>query len=91
MACAFLIVMLTGCASNFGGSDQPVVLPAVPTELTQCFNDKVPAPKAGPMSRQEVYDLIARLKKSETKMSQCGQRFELWYKTLAVGISTKVK
>lgn len=82
--------MLTGCANKFGGSSE-VVLPAVPTELTQCFNDKVPAPKAGPMSRQQVYDLIAKLKKSETKMSQCGNRFELWYEALSSGISSKGK
>jgi len=61
----------------------------VPLELSQCFDDIVPAPKAGGMTRQEAYALIARLKKSETKMSQCGKRFEIWYQTLAAGISTK--
>lgn len=78
-----------GCAGFGANSQQTIELPILPNELIACFSDKVPAPKPGKMTVQQAYDLIAKLKRSETKMSQCGKRFQIWYETLAGGTKGK--
>lgn len=68
---------LTACASS--GRLKPTSLAPVPGDIRACFNHLVPAPKRGSMSKRQVVELIAALKKSEVSKSQCGQRLIKFY------------
>ncbi len=79
---------LTGCVTS-GGSQTPVTgtidahLPPAPSDLAGCFARLVPQPEGGALSRERVYRLIADLKASELRKSQCGRRLLDWYATQA--------
>lgn len=74
--------MLTGCAASGTDPGARSPLPPLPADLGVCFNDTVPAPAEGPMSRAEVMRLIAALKQSETSKTMCGKRLIAFYESL---------
>ena len=70
---------LTGCA---GSGNKPSLSP-IPADIKTCFDYLVPKPPAGALSKKQVVAVIADLKKSELRQSQCGKRLIAWYETQA--------
>lgn len=79
LASACLLLTLTGCVH----SGAEITLAPVPAELKGCFSGTVPMPTPGALSRRQVVQLIADLKRSELQKSQCGRRLIAWYETQA--------
>jgi len=73
-----LLLLLASCAGKDLTSVTRPQGPAVPADLVQCFNRFVPAP-AGTLTKQQVFKLIASLKRSELEKSQCGKRLVRWH------------
>lgn len=71
VASALVALTATGCATS-GSSLRPI--PVLPADLRVCFDSTVPAPKPGPMTKSDVFRLIAKLKLSETEKVECGKR-----------------
>jgi len=51
----------------------------LPPDLLVCFDQTVPAPKPGPMTKAQALKLIGRLKLSETEKVACGKRLLAFY------------
>ena len=79
MASALMALMLTGCAAS-GGKPS---LPPVPGDIKVCFDRLVPKPKAGALTKRDVFRIIADLKRSELEKSSCGKRLIAWYEAQA--------
>lgn len=77
-----LLLTLSGCAT-FGNKVVAPAYPALPADLTVCFDKQVPAPKAGSLSKAQVIQLIAALKKSEAEKTECGRRLIAFYESLS--------
>ena len=77
----YLLMTLTSCGP-FGRNEPRPELPPLPADLTVCFDRHVPAPKPGTITKAEVMDLIAELKRSELEKSLCGKRLIAFYKSL---------
>lgn len=77
--CVLVTLTLTGCAA-FGPTEPP--LPPLPADLGVCFERTVPAPAQGPITKEQVINLIADLKRSETEKTLCGQRLITFYESL---------
>lgn len=75
--------MLTACVST---SAPRVELPAMPSDLPACFERLVPAPKAGAMTKSQVFSLIAQLRRSELGKAQCGKRVLSFYDDVRKGL-----
>jgi hypothetical protein len=75
------MLTLTACATS--GSNTPVPpqvsLAAVPADMKACFSSMVPKPPKGEITRQQAYNIIAALKRSELVKSQCGKRLIAFY------------
>lgn len=80
IASACLLTTLASCGSS--GKTEPKALPVLPADLKVCFNEHVPAPTQGPLTKSEVLALIADLKRSEMQKSLCGQRLVAFYESL---------
>ena len=76
---ALLLTTLSGCVTSGDGS---VTLAAIPSDLRTCFDRVVPDPGVI-TSRQDIVNLVARLKASEESKSRCGKRLIAWYDTQA--------
>ncbi len=72
-----MLVTLTGCVTS--GTAKAPVYPVLPADLRVCFDETVPAPAEGPMTKARVMFLIGSLKRSEAKLSDCGQRLVAFY------------
>ena len=58
----------------------------MPGDLPACFARLVPEPKAGGMTKAQVYVLVAQLRRSELEKAQCGARALAFYDTLREGL-----
>lgn len=81
LASVLMLTTLSGCAGF--GNKEPVVqqqqLAEIPADIRVCFNQMVPAPIAGKLTKQQVFKIIADLKRSEKAKSQCGKRLIEFY------------
>lgn len=77
--CVLATLTLIGCAAS--GPTEPL-LPPIPADLKVCFERTVPAPAQGPLTKEDVINLIADLKRSETEKTLCGQRLITFYESL---------
>ena len=75
-----MLATLTSCVA-FGPSKP--VYPELPSGTRTCFEQIVPRPAQGPMTRAQVKSLIAKLKRSESAKVECGKRIIAFYDTLA--------
>lgn len=73
-----LLMTLSGCGL-FGRTEQVRTLPPLPNDLKVCFEELASAPKPGSLSKAQVIDLIASLKRSELEKSLCGKRLIAFY------------
>lgn len=81
---ALLALTLTACA-NSGRVLDTRKLPPIPAGIETCLTATTPAPPAGkPLSKADVFALIAKLKKSEVSKTACGKRLILFYETIVV-------
>lgn len=78
---ALVALTLNGCAS-FGVKHVPPVYPELPADLRICFDQEVPRPAQGPLTKKATIALIGKLKQSETTKTACGQRLILFYDNL---------
>lgn len=76
---ALLLTTLSGCAAS---GIKTTGLPPLPADLKTCFNDTVPRPSEGTLTKGETMQLIAALKRSETSKTFCGQRMIQFYESL---------
>lgn len=60
-------------------------MPPPPADIHACFLHSVPQPAQPPRTRRQAFDLIAALKESETRKSQCGLRLIAFYQPYAGG------
>jgi hypothetical protein len=67
------LTLLSACVTS-SPSIKYVDLPAVPTDVKQCFDRLVPAPKQETMTTKQVLTLISKLRRSELEKAQCGKR-----------------
>lgn len=79
VASALVALTATGCATS-GSSLRPLTV--LPADLRVCFDRSVPAPKPGPMTKSDVFRLIAKLKLSETEKVACGKRLIAFHDSL---------
>lgn len=80
MASALLLTTLTACEPDGG----PYNLAVVPGDLRQCVVQMTGLPANATMTRQQAADLILRLRRSEQRLSACGQRILALYDSQAV-------
>lgn len=80
---ALLALTLTACASS-GRGLKPGKLPPIPAGIETCLTATTPAPRAGAMSKAQVFGLIAALKKSEASKTACGKRLIKFYEGLVL-------
>ncbi|MEY9719278.1 hypothetical protein ABIA22_001768 [Sinorhizobium fredii] len=73
---ALVALTLSGCVTS--GLIKPSY-PELPADLRVCFDNTVPAPVKGPMTKGRAIFLIGALKRSETKLSDCGTRLVAFY------------
>lgn len=80
---ALVALTLIGCATS-GTTTVPVQapLPPLPADLKVCFDNTVPAPKQGPLTKGKAIELIASLKHSEAEKTACGKRIIAFYESL---------
>jgi len=76
IASVLMLVTLTSCVTS--GTARPTY-PVLPADLRVCFDQTVPAPTKGPMTKGRVMFLIGALKRSEVKLSDCGHRLVTFY------------
>ncbi|QOV06118.1 o-spanin [Rhizobium phage Pasto] len=79
---ALTALILTGCATSGKIPVEPK-LPPLPADIKVCFEDEVPAPKPGPLTKGQAMDLIASLKLSEFSKTMCGKRLIAFYESFA--------
>jgi hypothetical protein len=79
MGSVCLLTALTACVHS--GTPNSVKLAAVPSDIRVCFNRLVPAPARGEMKQSDMLRLVADLKRSELKKSECGKRLLAFYDT----------
>ena len=79
------MMMLTGCVTS-SATKRPD-LPAMPADLPACFKRLVPEPKAGALTKADVFRLITALRRSELEKAQCGERALLFYDNLKKGLA----
>lgn len=76
---AALALPLAGCVlSQPGKPDVRVALPKAPAHYAQCFTELTGKP-IGPLTSETVVRLIADLRMSEKRKSQCGKDLLDWY------------
>lgn len=81
---ALLALTLTGCASSGAIPKPRAAPPPIPAGIEACLKATTPPPKAGPMTKADVFALVAKLKKSEAAKTACGKRLILFYETIMV-------
>ena len=74
--------MLSGCATSGVKLAQPHY-PELPADLRLCFEQTVPAPRQGVMTKAEVLAIISKLKASEAEKTDCGARLIAFYDSLS--------
>jgi hypothetical protein len=81
MASALVLTTLSGCATSGSKTTAPTTtLAPVPSDMDACFSRFVPKPPKGqPSTKQQAYNLIGALKRSELEKSQCGKRLIQFY------------
>lgn len=78
---ALVALTLTSCVS-FGSKQLSPLYPELPSDLRICFDQEVPRPKEGPLTKRQTMVLIGELKKSETTKTACGIRLIQFYDNL---------
>lgn len=69
------LLLLTACeTSGTGSSTIKYDLAGVPNDIRSCFTKLTGKPQKGVMSEREAAALIAALRKSEVRESNCGKR-----------------
>ena len=76
----FLALILSGCVHS--GERARFTLPDLPPDLRGCFTKMTPAPRSGSLSKREVLQLVAKLRRSERSKTLCGRRLLAFYDTL---------
>ena len=72
-----MALTLTGCVTS-GKALRPAY-PELPADLRVCFDQTVPAPAQGPVTKAGVIKLIAALKRSDASKTDCGKRLIIFY------------
>lgn len=80
---AALALCLAGCVFEAGKPDVSVSLPKAPGYYLTCFSQLTDKP-VGTLTRDKVVKLIAELRQSEKRKSQCGKDLLRWYDTVRV-------
>lgn len=89
LAVAALSLCLSGCIlSEPGKPDVSVSLPKAPEYYRSCFRQLTPEP-IGNLNRERVVTLIAQLRQSEKRKSQCGRDLLDWYGRVQIAVSKK--
>lgn len=70
--------------------DPRVALPRAPQYYRDCFA-KVTAIPANQITRDQVVQLVAKLRKSELGMSKCGKDLLAWYDKIVATYGRKLK
>jgi hypothetical protein len=71
---ASVLLPLTLIACDEDGPSQRYSLATVPADLRQCVVQTTGVPANATLTRQQVAELIFRLRRSEQRLSACGQR-----------------
>jgi hypothetical protein len=79
----------TGCDMK-NTPDPRVALPQAPQYYRDCFA-KVTAIPATQITRDQVVQLVAKLRKSELGLSKCGKDLLAWYDKVVATYGRKVK
>lgn len=65
------------------GTDVPAPvrqrLAEIPSDIKTCFDQVVPRPPKGDLTREDIIRLIGDFKKSEAAKSRCGKRLIAFY------------
>jgi hypothetical protein len=85
---AMLSLGLSGCILEPGKPDVSVQLPKPPSYYWQCFHKLTPTPR-GELDRAMVVKLVAELRQSEKRKSQCGKDLLAWYDTVSLAYAKK--
>jgi hypothetical protein len=89
VALSILCLGLAGCIlSQPGKPDISVALPKPPDYYRACFAALTKEP-AGTLTRERVVTLIAQLRQSEKRKSQCGKDLLAWYSAVQVAYAKK--
>ena len=78
---AAMALLLAGCVFTPLGANFSVKLPHTSQYYVACFNKLTPIP-VGNLDRATVVRLIAELRVSELRLSQCGKDMIAWYDTV---------
>lgn len=73
---ALLALTLTSCVTS--GLTKPSY-PELPADLRVCFDQTVPVPAKGPMTKGRVIFLISALKRTDAVKTDCGKRLVAFY------------
>lgn len=88
-ALALLCLSLGGCIiSQPGKPDISVQLPKAPDYYRACFAALTKEP-VGSLTRERVVVLVAQLRQSEKRKSQCGKDLLAWYETVRVAYAKR--
>lgn len=88
LAVAALSLCLSGCVFEPGGPDVRVNLPKTPEYYRSCFTQLTAMPATN-LTRERVVTLIAQLRQSEKRKSQCGKNLLDWYLRVQLAVSKK--
>ncbi len=72
------MLTLTACGGTGERLDPPGFQP-IPGDIIVCLGKIVGKPKAGPMSKREIAELIAELHKNDVAKTRCGKRLIDFY------------
>lgn len=82
--------LLAGCATS--GSSPDLRLAAVPQDIRQCFRKLTQRPAGdGALTDKEVVEIIGNLRRSELRLSGCGQRLIKLYDDQAEALLKAVR
>ena len=86
-----LSLLLGGCVLTAAGEpDVRVSLPKAPSYYANCFTQLTAKP-VGDLTRDKVVKLIAELRQSEKRKSQCGKDLLAWYDTVSQAYAAQGK
>lgn len=87
IAIVLLSCGLAGCVMQEAGKpDVSIALPKAPSYYMACFKQLTPEP-TGSLTRDRVVKLIAQLRQSEKRKSQCGKDLLAWYAVVSLAAS----
>ncbi len=74
-----MALTLTACAHSGSKPVETPRLAEIPGDLRACFDRLVPPPAGGDLTKQQIFEKIAELRKSDKAKSQCGKRLIAFY------------